>query len=545
MASDSGFGVENYAASGSEAAFSGSETTTSTSIPVRRGPAIVSSDEESEPEQQPIRPLRAPSRTPSWAKSSGSPSPEPNPIQQTQQSESNAGSQDTWRRRASSVGSSRNILPVEPQGSGGERSIVSDIISETEASRWGSVFESDSEHESDSGESGRIRSGRQSSPSRSLLSLSGSEGNGDEETTSSSDSEGDLEDEPALEVDLSIQQSPLRHDSIDNGEEHGRKTPSRSQKPGDSGEEEAPFHSPGEYLRMPDTPSETDPSVTDTEGWHSAMSETRGCSDVDTSDEGPKPSSAVQGSKSRKSRPVKVKGRRRGKQVDKFNPGYVKLLNEEIILASSYGIKEFRAGVTSSGEGGKYSDEGSLILGSMWTMYEKDMFFKHLSVVGKGNVPELARRIGTKSIVECRAYLKALQDGREDDMDFPITQSSRGRDLVSSKDLPAAVELSDECVDALEEEADALETRTLKDEERREKVKWGEFWLLESSVSKTIENLYKKKDIERIRSIAPEAELLNTYNMLELSERYVHCIKTLQSLPMLVDSCAVVLQICH
>lgn len=211
-------------------------------------------------------------------------------------------------------------------------------------------------------------------------------------------------------------------------------------------------------------------------------------------------------------RAPQVTGRRRGLQVDLYNPKYIELLNDQIELAASRGLSEIehdRERVTP-------------VLGSVWTRRERDIFFKYIAIVGKDNVAELSRLIGTKSVVECRAYVKALQDGREHDWHAPAKRWIREREIVSSRDIPAAMELSDECVEALEEEADALELRIRKDEERREKVKWGDLWRLDAASSRTIEKMYKKNEIDEIREIAPEAELLNIHNMLEISERYVY-----------------------
>ena len=92
-------------------------------------------------------------------------------------------------------------------------------------------------------------------------------------------------------------------------------------------------------------------------------------------------------------------------------------------------------------------------------------------------------------------------------------------------DVPAAIEISDECAEALEEEAQLLENRTVADEQRREKNKWGKFWLLDSDISEHIEDLYEgyengsdEEGLEKIKEFAPEAELLSVLSMLNLSE---------------------------
>jgi hypothetical protein len=207
--------------------------------------------------------------------------------------------------------------------------------------------------------------------------------------------------------------------------------------------------------------------------------------------------------------PVPIKGRRRGEQVNKFTEEYVELLNSEIRLASN---RQIYSASTSS------TRVGSHVMGSFWSKEEKDTFFDHLAALGKDRVDAIAKAIGSKSVVECQAYMIALHNGLAETREWV---GSRSRDTVGPKEIPAAVELSDECIEALDRQAQLLEDRKKRDEERIEKRRWEEFWLMTPVLARQIDTLYQSADIDGVHDIAPEAELLNVHQMLKLSEKYV------------------------
>ncbi|KAL7273228.1 hypothetical protein RUND412_003932 [Rhizina undulata] len=204
----------------------------------------------------------------------------------------------------------------------------------------------------------------------------------------------------------------------------------------------------------------------------------------------------------------RTKGGKRGKQVDRHNDKYIALLNEEIENAVSHNIYE-----PPDGRGTNLSTS---VLESWWTPEEKFLFFNRLATAGKDNIPAIAAAVGTKSVVECRAFIKALEEGVVDaNQDKSITLR---RQLIRLPAIPAAVELSEECVRALEEAADNVEDRIQRNEQKREKARWGEFWLINPVTSWHVQALYEADEIEEVRKIAPEAELLNVYEMLRLAE---------------------------
>ncbi|KAG0633624.1 hypothetical protein HOY80DRAFT_605569 [Tuber brumale] len=205
-------------------------------------------------------------------------------------------------------------------------------------------------------------------------------------------------------------------------------------------------------------------------------------------------------------------GRRRGQQIDRFNPEYVRELNDAISSANSQELCPKGLGVL----------RGSWVVGSWWKHTEKHKFFNLIARIGRHDVVALANNMKTKSIVECRTYLKLLNQAVVEANENLLY---KGGKLPRMTDIPAAVEISDKCAEALEEEAQLLENRTAADEQRREKNKWGKFWLLDNNISEYIEDLYERYEdgsdeegLEKISEFAPEAELLSPLSMLNLSE---------------------------
>jgi len=202
-------------------------------------------------------------------------------------------------------------------------------------------------------------------------------------------------------------------------------------------------------------------------------------------------------------------GRRRGQQIDRFNPEYVRELNDTISSANTLELCP-------------NSLRGSWVIGSWWSHTEKHKFFNLIARIGRHDAVALASKMKTKSIVECRAYLGLLGQAVVEANENVLYKTGR---LFRMADIPAAIEISDECAEALEEEAQLLENRTVADEQRREKNKWGKFWLLDGDISEHIEDLYEgyengsdEEGLEKIKEFAPEAELLSVLSMLNLSE---------------------------
>ncbi|EKD17785.1 uncharacterized protein L3040_002154 [Drepanopeziza brunnea f. sp. 'multigermtubi'] len=183
-----------------------------------------------------------------------------------------------------------------------------------------------------------------------------------------------------------------------------------------------------------------------------------------------------------------------------YNNNYRELLNSEIQDAVS------RAGPSSK-------LEESQIGSSVWTKHEKALFFASLDRLGKNDTPGIAEWTGSKSQHEVQEYINLLHQGS-------MERRAQGRKLVLSTGLPAAMEVSDECAALLERAGDALATIQELAEQKVEKGKWGESWLITEDVALAIEK--RRKDAageEAMREVLPAANLLDFRKWLELSSR--------------------------
>lgn len=188
-----------------------------------------------------------------------------------------------------------------------------------------------------------------------------------------------------------------------------------------------------------------------------------------------------------------------------YRQKYVDLLNESIREAKARQpyINEF--------SGSSYQHLRSTIDDSEWTGHEKVRFFEALVTTEPGNIITLSNAVGTKSPLECQAYLQQLKDANK---------YKHYKTNITAKHIPAAVELSTECVEALEKQADALANEHRRYEETLEKYAWGDLWQIKMEEAEHIDELYEAENLDEIHNIAPEAELLNVHNMLILSDRY-------------------------
>lgn len=142
---------------------------------------------------------------------------------------------------------------------------------------------------------------------------------------------------------------------------------------------------------------------------------------------------------------------------------------------------------------------------TMWTPLEKDIFFEALSRLGRDGIPEIARRIRSKSELEILQYLKVLDDG--------VAARDRNQELepLFPVDFPAAVEISPMCCNALEEAADAISIRQEQHEEACEERRWEGNWLITPFNHKHIESA-KPPNL-------PSVELFRASSWLRLAER--------------------------
>ncbi|KAI3397737.1 hypothetical protein diail_10390 [Diaporthe ilicicola] len=185
-----------------------------------------------------------------------------------------------------------------------------------------------------------------------------------------------------------------------------------------------------------------------------------------------------------------------------FNRAFLDMLNEDIEHAAAQYVPLSR----------ETKDERICLPESQigmvtWTAMEKERFFEALGRLGRDDTPGIARRIRTKGEMEVRQYLKLLQDA--------LSQRRRQNELgpLELADFPAAVELSHECCQALDEAADSLALRQEKSEQTTEQHKLGNDWLI------TQDNCKDAAQDETVDSVLPPASVLNVPNWLHISKR--------------------------
>jgi RNA polymerase I-specific transcription initiation factor RRN5 len=129
--------------------------------------------------------------------------------------------------------------------------------------------------------------------------------------------------------------------------------------------------------------------------------------------------------------------------------------------------------------------EPSQIGASFWTTQEKHRFFAALQSCGPGDLLRLATAVGTKSEPEIKAYILLLQQGARE-------LQAKSRLELASADLPAAVEIGVECLQAEEAAAGALEAKARAVEEEKERVRWSnEQWLIDEDVAAALDAQYE------------------------------------------------------
>lgn len=150
-----------------------------------------------------------------------------------------------------------------------------------------------------------------------------------------------------------------------------------------------------------------------------------------------------------------------------------------------------------------------------WSSEELGAFFTALARNGRHNLPAISSAIGTKTEPEVHVYLQLLQN-------TTIHQHVNGprHELFQNTDVPAALEIGQDCCNALEISADALSILQQERENRLERKQYGRLWRLDWRIAGRIEQ--PRGDIkdgnEGPLGAVPAAELLNLKCFLELSE---------------------------
>ncbi|KAK2044091.1 hypothetical protein LZ31DRAFT_554650 [Colletotrichum somersetense] len=189
-----------------------------------------------------------------------------------------------------------------------------------------------------------------------------------------------------------------------------------------------------------------------------------------------------------------------------FNNNYLDLLNRDIEDVTNFSVDREEEGLPPSQIGL-----------TLWTPYEKKIFFGALSRLGKDNIRGIADRIRTKSEIEVRQYIALLADAIE----RRKQEQEGGLKSLELAEYPAAVEMSLPCCHALDEAADALSFRQERHEELIELKKWGECWNINLELARRIEGDHGR---ERDPAFASDhglafTELLCVKNFVRLPER--------------------------
>lgn len=180
-----------------------------------------------------------------------------------------------------------------------------------------------------------------------------------------------------------------------------------------------------------------------------------------------------------------------------LNMDYLDLLNREIEDAAHRTCLEDQDNLTASQIGL-----------SVWSDFEKKVFFEALSRMGRDDLEGIAARIGSKSVVEVRQYIAAIQHDKES------RRATSSRLAMTMADYPAAVELSQPCCRALEETADTISVKQERREQQREEAKWGHAWDL---TPETVRKIDQGNLSALSGRTAPSLEFFNVGQWLKLS----------------------------
>jgi RNA polymerase I-specific transcription initiation factor RRN5 len=108
---------------------------------------------------------------------------------------------------------------------------------------------------------------------------------------------------------------------------------------------------------------------------------------------------------------------------------------------------------------------------STWSGKEQATLFAALERLGRDDVVGIAQAVGTKSITETRELLLLLDDAATKQEDVGL----------ALRDVPAAIEIGQECTEELDVMAEALAWY-------QEQERYGNYWLITPAVARDIED---------------------------------------------------------
>ncbi|KAF2846593.1 hypothetical protein T440DRAFT_501644 [Plenodomus tracheiphilus IPT5] len=130
---------------------------------------------------------------------------------------------------------------------------------------------------------------------------------------------------------------------------------------------------------------------------------------------------------------------------------------------------------------------------SIWLSTEQSIFFAALERLGKDDAPGIAKAVGTKSIPEVQELLLLLHDAATKHVDAK----------VMLRDIPAAIDIGEDCNEQLDTLAEALAWYQEMHEASEEQAKFGEYWLITSDIAAKIEGALNPDRSRAASSIPP------------------------------------------
>ncbi|OCL01723.1 hypothetical protein AOQ84DRAFT_272916, partial [Glonium stellatum] len=155
---------------------------------------------------------------------------------------------------------------------------------------------------------------------------------------------------------------------------------------------------------------------------------------------------------------------------------------------------------------------------SNWASQEKETFFSAVAKLGRDDISGIAQAIGSKSQTEVREYFLLLQEGY---VQHNLNEA-QAKAVISLREIPAAIELTEECCNSLDTAGEALAWYQENFEAKQEQKKVGDYWLLDQNVAEEIEaaiseTMTQKQNSPQILASVPAAQLLKLDRWIELS----------------------------
>ncbi|KAI4739657.1 hypothetical protein E4T50_09894 [Aureobasidium sp. EXF-12298] len=125
---------------------------------------------------------------------------------------------------------------------------------------------------------------------------------------------------------------------------------------------------------------------------------------------------------------------------------------------------------------------------AVWTPLEKEVLFRKVSALGKDDIKGISSAIRTKSETEVRQYLSLLDQGT---VEGNVTKALP---VFSAADVSPAFEVSKQSEELLEEYANGLAQYQKRSDQKREKKRHGDYWLLTEEVAQEVEEQVMARD---------------------------------------------------